>query len=72
VVGSWDRTTISLPFGRMACVFGDPVAVSARAGADELEAKRLVLQAALNAVEKRAYAMVDREAGAANGGAGNG
>jgi lysophospholipid acyltransferase (LPLAT)-like uncharacterized protein len=72
VVGSWDRTTISLPFGRMACVFGDPVVVAARAGADELEAKRLVLQAALNAVEKRAYAMVDRGAGAENGGVRNG
>jgi lysophospholipid acyltransferase (LPLAT)-like uncharacterized protein len=71
VVRSWDRTTLSLPFGRMACVFGDPVAVSARAGADELEAKRLTLQGALNAVEKRAYAVVDRGATAGNGGAGN-
>jgi lysophospholipid acyltransferase (LPLAT)-like uncharacterized protein len=67
VVPSWDRTTISLPFGRMACVFGEPVWVSARAAAEELEEKRLAVQAALNAVEARAYALADGKGGAAHG-----
>lgn len=62
VLSSWDRTTISLPFGRMACVFGDPIFVPARAGADTLEEIRLAVEKALNVVEARAYAIADRTA----------
>jgi hypothetical protein len=51
----------------MACVFGEPVWVSARAAAEELEEKRLAVQAALNAVEARAYALADGKGGAAHG-----
>lgn len=56
---SWDKTTLNLPFGRMAMLLGDPIAVAADAPEDELEAKRRELTASLNAVTARAYAMVD-------------
>ena len=40
VASSWDRTTIPLPFGRMAVVIGDPIHVPMDADAAILEAKR--------------------------------
>lgn len=56
---SWDKTTINLPFGRAAAVFGAPIDVPADADEDQMEAKRRELTEALNAVTARAYAMVD-------------
>jgi lysophospholipid acyltransferase (LPLAT)-like uncharacterized protein len=60
---SWDRTTISLPFGRAACVTGDPVWISADAGEEELAAARTAVETALNAVTERAKAIADRNRG---------
>ena len=56
---SWDRTTVSLPFGRAACVIGDPVWISD--GADEvvLDRARTEVETALNAVTDRAHALAD-------------
>ena len=59
-VGSWDETTMALPFGHAACVFGDPIWVSADADDVLLEAKRQELEVALNKATARAYEIVDR------------
>lgn len=60
---SWDRTTVSLPFGRAACVIGDPVWVSGEADEEALATARATVESALNAVTERAYALVDRGRG---------
>ncbi|MBD0415691.1 lysophospholipid acyltransferase family protein [Oryzicola mucosus] len=57
---SWDKTTISLPFGRSAIVAGTPVEVSPDATEAEMEEKRLELTASLNAATVEAYRLVDR------------
>ncbi len=56
---SWDRTALSLPFGRIAAVYGDPIWVPRRATESELEDKRLEVERALNAITARAYAITD-------------
>ncbi|MBX3566672.1 MAG: lysophospholipid acyltransferase family protein [Rhizobiaceae bacterium] len=56
---TWDKTTISLPFGRLATAIGDPVYVPANADLEVLEAKRREVTAALNAATERAYRIVD-------------
>jgi lysophospholipid acyltransferase (LPLAT)-like uncharacterized protein len=60
---SWDRTTISLPFGRAACVTGDPIWVETGADDSALDMARKKLEAALDAVTDRAHAIVDRKRG---------
>jgi lysophospholipid acyltransferase (LPLAT)-like uncharacterized protein len=60
---SWDRSTISLPFGRAACVMGDPIWISGDADAAALESGRAALEASLNAVTERAYVVADRRRG---------
>ncbi len=62
-LNNWDRTTISLPFGRGAAVVGDWVRVRAHADDEELEAARLEVEASLNVATERALALVDRRDG---------
>ncbi len=62
-MSSWDRITISLPFGRTACVFAPPITVPANADDALFEAKRLEVEAALNAASDRAYSIVDKRRG---------
>jgi lysophospholipid acyltransferase (LPLAT)-like uncharacterized protein len=62
-MSSWDRITISLPFGHIACVFSQPITVPANADDALLEAKRLEVENALNLASARAYAIVDRRRG---------
>jgi lysophospholipid acyltransferase (LPLAT)-like uncharacterized protein len=62
-MSSWDRITISLPFGRTACVFAQPITVPANADDALLETKRLEVEAALNAASDRAYAIVEKRRG---------
>jgi lysophospholipid acyltransferase (LPLAT)-like uncharacterized protein len=57
---NWDRTTINLPFGRGAGALGDPIRVPADADAAALETARCSLQASLDAVTARAYALADQ------------
>ena len=57
---TWDRTSIALPFGRTACVFGDAVTVPADADEALLEGKRGEVEAKLNAATARAYNIADR------------
>jgi len=59
-LANWDRTCISLPFGRMVIARGEPIFVSPDADGAELEAARLAVQASLDAVTERAYALADR------------
>ncbi len=56
---NWDRTCISLPFGRMAMVRGDPILVPRHTDEAALEDIRRAVEASLNDVTARAYAIVD-------------
>jgi lysophospholipid acyltransferase (LPLAT)-like uncharacterized protein len=56
---SWDKTTISLPFGRSAIVVGTPVFVAKDADEAEMERKRQEVTASLNAATAEAYRLVD-------------
>ncbi len=55
---SWDCSSIGLPFGRCAIVFGEPIHVARKAGAAELEQARLAVQESLDAIHERAFALV--------------
>lgn len=56
---SWDKTTISLPFGRSAMSLGDLIYVPKNATEAEMESKRQQLTATLNAATAKSYALVD-------------
>ena len=58
---NWDRSVISLPFGRGAMVTNDPIYVPRDADDAAVEAYRVRLQAELKDVTRRAYAAVGRE-----------
>ena len=55
---SWDRASIGLPFGRCAIVVGEPIYVARDADETTQEAARLALQASLDDVHARGYALV--------------
>jgi lysophospholipid acyltransferase (LPLAT)-like uncharacterized protein len=57
-IRSWDRSSIGLPFGRCAVVFGDPIHVARDADAAALESARRQVETSLDAVHARAYALV--------------
>ena len=57
---SWDKTTLSLPFGRSAIAVGPFIEVPADADAATLEAKRRELTEALNLATREAYRLADR------------
>jgi lysophospholipid acyltransferase (LPLAT)-like uncharacterized protein len=57
---NWDHSAWNLPFSRLAIVVGDPVAVAPDADDAAIEAARRKVEAGLNAVTLRAYAIVDR------------
>lgn len=62
---SWDRASIGLPFGRCAIVVGEPILVARDADEAAQEAARLALQASLDDVHARGYALVgSRDPGA--------
>ena len=56
---NWDRSTIGLPFGRMALVAGDLIHVPEADTAD-LEGHRKQVEDGLNAVVQRSYEIADR------------
>ena len=58
-LSSWDRTQIPRPFARVAFAFGPPIAVPCT---DEpvIESKRLELETALGAVERKTLAIVEK------------
>lgn len=59
---TWDRSTVNLPFGRMAIVYGEPFRVPADLDDTAFEAWREVVRRALDAVTDRAYAIADERA----------
>ena len=54
---SWDRMTINLPFSTLGIVMGDPIKVPPEASREQLERSRQQVEAALNAVTAKAYAL---------------
>lgn len=56
-LNNWDRTKIPLPFGRGAMVYGEPIVVAADADENALEQARRQIEACLDAVHARAYAL---------------
>ncbi len=62
---SWDRSSVGLPFGRSAIVFGEPIHVERTADAAALEQARLAVQRSLDEAHVRAYALIgDHDPGA--------
>lgn len=59
IAKSWDKTTVNLPFGRVAIIAGDPVTVPADLDDSGVDAFRARVDAALDAATERAYALVD-------------
>lgn len=59
---NWDRSVINLPFGRFAVAVGEPVRVAAAADDATLEEARTRVEAGLNRVTDRAYAMAEGRA----------
>ncbi|AWN35356.1 lysophospholipid acyltransferase family protein [Methylobacterium radiodurans] len=57
---SWDRACLGLPFGRGAVVFGEPIWVPREVEAEAFEHLRQRLEAEMNRVHDRAYALVGR------------
>ncbi len=65
---SWDRASLGLPFGRGAAVLGDPIFVARDLDPASLEAARQAVEAGLDRVHERAYALVgSRDPGAGIG-----
>jgi len=60
VLDNWDRTTINLPFSRVAAIAAEPISVPPDADEEAIEAFRQLLEERLNTVTRRAYEMVDR------------
>jgi lysophospholipid acyltransferase (LPLAT)-like uncharacterized protein len=58
-LSNWDRTAISLPFGRMIMVRGEPIHVPRDADEAVLEAMRRTVEERLNAVTAHAYSVAD-------------
>jgi lysophospholipid acyltransferase (LPLAT)-like uncharacterized protein len=63
---NWDRSAINLPFSHVAFCGCGPFLVPRDADAATLEAKRQEVEAALNDMTARAYAIVDGKVTAAN------
>jgi hypothetical protein len=55
---SWDRASLGRPFGRGAIVLGDSIHVAPHADDAAMEEARRAVEAGLDAVHARAYAMV--------------
>ena len=58
ILGSWDCFVLALPFSRGVFLWGDPVEVPRDADAAMLEAKRIEVEDAMNALTDRADAMM--------------
>lgn len=67
-MNNWDRSSVNLPFSRIAGVAGEPVRVAPDADDTALEAARRAVETQLNAATARAYAIVDRTAEGAESG----
>jgi lysophospholipid acyltransferase (LPLAT)-like uncharacterized protein len=61
VLRNWDRSTVNLPFGRVAIVSTDAVLVPRDADDSTMEQCRVMLEQRLRKVTDRAYEIVDRK-----------
>ena len=61
VLRNWDRSTVNLPFGRVAIVSTDPVLVPPDADEATTEQCRVMVEQRLSKVTDRAYEIVDRK-----------
>jgi lysophospholipid acyltransferase (LPLAT)-like uncharacterized protein len=61
VLRNWDRSTVNLPFGRVAIVSTDAVVVPPDADDATIEQCRVTVQQRLSQVTDRAYEIVDRK-----------
>ena len=59
VLRNWDRTTINLPFGRLAMVAGETVTVPSDADDATLDGCRASLETSLNRATARAHELAD-------------
>jgi lysophospholipid acyltransferase (LPLAT)-like uncharacterized protein len=59
-LNNWDRSEVSLPFGRFVIVVGDPISVASDADEAELECARRMVEAELNRVTARARMIADQ------------
>jgi lysophospholipid acyltransferase (LPLAT)-like uncharacterized protein len=59
LLSNWDRTPISLPFGRMVMARGEPIHVPRDADDAALEALRRTVEERLNGVTAQAYSAAD-------------
>jgi hypothetical protein len=57
---SWDRFVLPYPFGQGLFIWGKPIYVPSDAPPEELEAKRLELETALNRITAEADEAVGR------------
>lgn len=64
-LNNWDRTTINLPFSRVAMVASEAIYVARDADNATLESTRQHVEQELNRLTKRAYDLVDRTGSAA-------
>ncbi len=62
VLASWDRFVLALPFSRGVFLWGDPIDVPRGADPQIMEARRLELEQAMNALCERADALVGQRA----------
>ncbi|WP_162654067.1 lysophospholipid acyltransferase family protein [Lentilitoribacter sp. Alg239-R112] len=58
IEGSWDKTTINLPFGKSCVRVGNPVFVPGDSSGEELDMLRKQVDAELNNVTREAYEVV--------------
>lgn len=61
--GSWDRLVIPLPFARVICRYGEPLAVPKRAGEDEREKARRELERRLDGLRDEVQTLLARRQG---------
>ncbi|CAN0222041.1 unnamed protein product, partial [Phaeothamnion confervicola] len=57
VLNTWSRMTINLPFGTLACAFGEPIWVPRDATPEQMEAARHAVEVGMNRTTARAYAL---------------
>ena len=55
VLDTWSRMTVNMPFGKLACVFGDPIHVPRDATSEQMEAARVAVENGLNLATEKAY-----------------